>query len=158
MTGAGGAAARKGRRSHTIVAMADSENSPVVTGEGYAVGGLDDLGEGLGFRKIRRALGVTEFGVNAIVLPPSHETGRHYHDEQQELYFVHRGRVAIEFGDGSSHEMGPGGLARVDAPTVRRIRNLSDSEEAVYVIVGARGGYVGRDGKLPPGETSRLGT
>ncbi|HEX6229069.1 MAG TPA: cupin domain-containing protein [Solirubrobacterales bacterium] len=131
--------------------MADASESD--DGDGYRVAHLDELGEGPGFRKIRRALGVTAFGVNAIVLPPSYETGRHYHDEQQELYFLHRGRVAIEFGDGSSHELEPGGLARVDASTVRRIRNLSDSEEAVYLVVGGKGGYVGRDGRLPEGET-----
>ena len=45
-------------------------------------------------------------------------TGGHLHEEQEELYFLHRGRIAIEFGDGQD-------------------------------------GYVGRDGKLPPGEESR---
>jgi len=124
-------------------------------GEGYAVAQLEGLGQGPGFRKIRKELGVTAFGVNAIVLPPSYATGSHYHDEQEELYFVHRGRVELEFGDGSKEELGPGGLAWVDAPTPRRIRNLSDSEEAVYLIVGGKGGYVGRDGHLAPGETHR---
>lgn len=124
----------------------------VVEGVGYAVAHLGDLGEGPGFRKVRKALGVEAFGVNGIVLPPSFETGPHFHDEQQELYFVHRGRVAIEFGDGTSHELGPGGFARVDAATVRRLRNLSDSEDAVYVVVGGKDGYVGRDGRLPDGE------
>ena len=137
--------------------MAEPEDKGPVTGEGYAVANLSDLGEGAGFRKIRKALGVTAFGVNAIVLPPSYATGRHYHEMQEELYFLHRGRIAIEFGDGSSHELETGGLARVDAATVRRIRNLSDSEEAVYVIVGGKDGYVGRDGKLPEGEVSRFG-
>ncbi len=126
-------------------------------GDGYAVANLDDLGEGYGFRKIRKGLDVTAFGVNAIVIPPSYETGRHLHDEQEELYFVHSGHIAIEFGDGTSHELGPGGLARVDAPTIRKIRNLSDSEDAAYVVVGGKDGYVGRDGKLPPGEQSRFG-
>jgi quercetin dioxygenase-like cupin family protein len=128
------------------------EPAEVVEGEGYSVAHLDGLGEGPGFRKIRRALGVDAFGANAIVLPPSYVSGRHFHDEQQELYFVHSGRVAIEFGDGTSHELGPGGLARVDAPTVRGLRNLDDSEEAVLVVVGGKGGYVGRDGRLPEGE------
>jgi mannose-6-phosphate isomerase-like protein (cupin superfamily) len=126
-------------------------------GKGYAVANLDELGEGPGFRKIRKELGVNAFGVNAIVLPPAYETGRHYHEQQEELYFLHSGRIAIEFGDGSSHELEPGGLARVDASTVRKIRNLSDSEDAVYVVVGGKGGYVGRDGKLPEGEVSRFG-
>jgi quercetin dioxygenase-like cupin family protein len=129
----------------------------VTKGEGYAVANLRDLGEGPGFRKIRKELGVTAFGVNGVVLPPAYETGRHLHEEQEELYFLHSGRIAIEFGDGSTHELEPGGLAWVDAPTVRRVRNLSDSEEAVYVVVGGKGGYVGRDGKLPEGEVSRFG-
>ena len=126
-----------------------------ISGDGYAVSSLDALGEGPGFRKIRSNLGVTAFGANAIVLPPTYETGRHYHDEQEELYFLHSGRIAIEFGDGSSHQLDPGGLAWVDASTVRKIRNLSDSDDAVYVVVGAKDGYVGRDGRQPEGETHR---
>jgi len=131
------------------------DSSRAIMGDGYAVARLEDLGEGPGFRKIRRELGVTAFGVNAIVLPPSYETGSHMHDEQEELYFVHRGEVEFEFGDGSTQRLGPGGLARVDAPTPRRVRNLSDSEEAVYLVVGGKGGYVGRDGRLAPGETHK---
>jgi quercetin dioxygenase-like cupin family protein len=135
-----------------------SETTEQVTkGDGYAVANLSDLGEGYGFRKVRKSLGVNAFGVNAIVLPPSYETGRHYHEQQEELYFLHKGHIAIEFGDGSKHELEPGGLAWVDASTVRKLRNLSDSEDAVYVIVGGKDGYVGRDGKLPEGEVSRFG-
>ena len=133
------------------------ETDAIVRGDGYAVANLGDLGEGYGFRKIRKELGVSAFGVNGIVIPPSYETGRHLHEEQEELYFLHSGRIEIEFGDGSTHELGPGGLAWVDAPTVRKVRNLSDSEDAVYVVVGGKDGYVGRDGKLPEGEVSRFG-
>jgi quercetin dioxygenase-like cupin family protein len=117
-------------------------------GDGYAVGTLDDMGEGPGFRKVRHALGVTAFGVNAIVLPPRSESRRHYHDEQQEVYFVHSGTLEFHFGDGSVHRLGPGGIARVDAPTVRHVRNPTD-EEAVYVCFGGKDGYVGRDGQVP---------
>ncbi len=123
--------------------------------DGYSVSSLSELGEGPGFRKIRTPLGVTAFGINAIVLPPSYETGSHYHDEQEELYFLHSGRVEIEFGDGSTHVLEPGGLARVAPATTRKVRNLSNSEEAVYVVVGGKDGYVGRDGKLAEGETHR---
>jgi quercetin dioxygenase-like cupin family protein len=131
------------------------EVQDVVEGDGYAVANVDALAEGPGFRKIRRQLGVTAFGVNAIELPAGFATGRHYHDEQEELYFVHRGRVEFTFGDGSTHELGPGGLARVDASTVRQIKCIGD-ENALYVIAGGKDGYVGRDGKLPEGETSRV--
>ncbi|HWF32081.1 MAG TPA: cupin domain-containing protein [Solirubrobacteraceae bacterium] len=136
--------------------MAASTDYPGVTeGEGYAVGSLDDLGDGPGFRKIRKGLGVTAFGVNAIVLPPGIETGFHYHDKQQELYFVHRGAVEIEFGDDSVHALAAGGMARVDAATVRKLRNRGDVE-AVYVCAGAADGYVGRDGRVREGDEERV--
>jgi quercetin dioxygenase-like cupin family protein len=126
-------------------------------GDGYAVSSIDELGEGYGFRKIRKGLGVQELGMNAIVMPAGIETGNHYHDEQEEVYFVHRGVIEMTFGDGRSHRLEAGGVARVDAPTVRRVKNVGE-EDAVYVVVGAKGGYVGRDGKLPEGETSRFGS
>jgi quercetin dioxygenase-like cupin family protein len=128
----------------------------VFEGDGYAVANVGALADGPGFRKVRRALGVTAFGVNAIEIPPGYETGRHYHDEQEELYFVHRGRIEMGFGDGSSWVLGPGGVARVDAPTVRKITNVGD-EPAIYLVAGGKDGYVGRDGRLPEDETSRFG-
>jgi mannose-6-phosphate isomerase-like protein (cupin superfamily) len=130
----------------------------VTEGDGWAVApDLDAVGEGYGFRKIRRQLGVDAFGVNLIVIPPGYETGSHYHERQQELYFVHRGTIEIEFGDGSKHELREGGAARVDASTVRKIRNLDDSTDAQYLVVGGEGGYVGRDGLLPEGESNPRG-
>ena len=80
--------------------MAD-EVQETIEGEGYAVSSLDAMGEGPGFRKIRKEVGVTAFGINAIVMPPGIETGFHYHDQQEEVYFVHRGTIEMEFGDGS---------------------------------------------------------
>lgn len=126
------------------------------TGDGWAVANLDELGEGPGFKKIRRELDVKEFGVNAIAMPEGMSSGFHFHDEQEELYFVHSGEIEIEFGDGSKHRLGPGGLARVDAATHRKVENVG-SGEATYVIVGAKGGYVGRDGQVPEGD-SRMRT
>ena len=132
--------------------MADEQGMGVVEGEGYAVANISDLGEGWGFRKIRKGLGVTAFGVNAIVVPPGYHAGHHFHDEQEELYFLHSGRIEIEFGDGTKHVLEPGGLARVDASTVRGLRNMSESEDAVYICVGGKDGYVGRDGQVPEGK------
>ena len=124
--------------------------------DGWAVGSVDEMGDGYGFRKIRKELGVEAFGVNAVVLPPGHESGRHFHERQEELYIVLRGEIEFRFGDDEERRvLGPGGLARVDAPTVRGVRNTSDSEDAMYICVGGAGGYVGRDGVLPEGETRR---
>lgn len=134
---------------------AAGEYPNVRRGNGYAVAQLEDLGEGPGFRKVRKGLGVSAFGVNAIVLPPGIETGFHYHEQQEELYFVHRGEIEMEFGDGSVEKLREGGLARVDAATPRKIRNVG-SVDAVYVIAGGKDGYVGRDGRAPEGEQQRV--
>jgi mannose-6-phosphate isomerase-like protein (cupin superfamily) len=122
----------------------------VTVGEGYAVGRIGDLGEGYGFRKVRRGLSVTAFGVNALVRPAGYETKWHYHDLQEELYFVHRGAIEMEFGDGTTHRLGEGTFARVDASTVRRIRILGPGD-TVYVCAGGKDGYVGHDGHTPEG-------
>jgi len=129
-------------------------NDPTA-GDGWAVADLDALGEGPGFRKVRQTLGVTAFGANAVVLPPAYSTGRHFHDRQEELYLVFRGEIEFEFGDGELQTLGPGGLARVDPATVRRLRNTSETEEATYFCFGGADGYVGRDGHLAEGETRR---
>ena len=114
---------------------------------GYTFSSLDALGSGQGFRKVRRALGVTAFGVNGVVYPPGYEGFLHYHDTQDELYFVHRGRARVEVG-GETRELGEGGLVHVESTTPRRISNASDSEELVLLVVGGKDGYVERDGHL----------
>ena len=111
-----------------------------------AFSSLDELGDGPGFRKVRQALGVTAFGVNAVVYPSGHEGFEHYHDTQDELYFVHRGRVLVEVG-GESRELGEGGLLHVESTTPRKVSNPFD-EDAVLFIVGGCNGYVERDGHL----------
>ena len=113
-----------------------------IAGDGWAVGSIEGMGEGPGFRKVRRELDVKAFGVNAVVMPPGYASGPHYHDRQEELYEEY-------------HVLGPGGLARVDAATVRRFRNTSDTEDAVYLCVGGEGGYVGRDGRTVEGRPPR---
>jgi mannose-6-phosphate isomerase-like protein (cupin superfamily) len=113
----------------------------------YAFGSLDELGDGPGFRKVRRALDVKAFGVNGIVMSPGMEGFEHFHYEQDELYFVHRGRARVEIG-GETRELGEGGLLYVESTTPRKVSNASDTDELVLLVVGGRGGYVERDGML----------
>jgi len=114
---------------------------------GYAFSYVDELGEGFGFRKVRSALGVTAFGVNAIVYPPGYVGFKHWHDQQDELYFVHRGRARVEVGD-EMRELGEGGLVHVESTTPRLLSNASETEDLVLLVVGGKGGYVERDGHL----------
>jgi mannose-6-phosphate isomerase-like protein (cupin superfamily) len=114
---------------------------------GHAFGSIDELGEGYGFRKVRVPLGVTAFGVNAIVYPPGYEGFNHYHDVQDELYFVHAGTARVEVG-GEERLLGPGGLVHVESTTPRKISNASETEDLVLLAVGGKDGYVQRDGHM----------
>jgi mannose-6-phosphate isomerase-like protein (cupin superfamily) len=120
----------------------------------HAFGSLDELGDGPGFRKVRQALDVEAFGVNAVVFPPAFVGFLHYHDEQDELYFVHSGRARVEVED-ETRELGPGGLFHVTSTTPRRVSNASDSEDLVVLVVGGKGGYVPRDGHIDDPEEQR---
>lgn len=113
----------------------------------YAFGSIDELGDRPGFRKIRAALGVTAFGVNAMVLAPGAEGFDHYHETQDELYFVHRGRARFEVG-GEVRELEAGGLCHVESTTPRKYSNASETEELVLLMIGGKDGYVARDGIL----------
>ncbi|MBA3842793.1 MAG: cupin domain-containing protein [Actinobacteria bacterium] len=113
---------------------------------GYQVSSLDELGEGYGFRKVRQPLGVTAFGVNALVFPPNYDGPAHFHDLQDELYFVHRGTATFDF-DGAVHNVGEGGVVHVESTTHRKVSNLTD-EDLVLFVVGGKDGYVPRDGQL----------
>jgi len=114
---------------------------------GHSFSSLDELGDGPGFRKVRRGLGVTAFGVNAIVFPPGYKGFLHFHDEQDELYFVHAGTARVEVG-GETRELGPGGLVHVESTTPRRVSNASATDDLVVLVIGGKGGYVERDGHL----------
>lgn len=116
----------------------------------HAFASLDELGTGPGFRKIRPALDVVAFGVNAIVMPPGLEAFWHYHDEQDELYFVHGGTARMEVGDPGDPDvrrLEAGGLCHVSSTTPRRVSNVGD-DDLVLLVVGGKDGYVGRDGQL----------
>ena len=114
---------------------------------GYHVSSIDQLGEGYGFRKVRVALGITAFGVNALVFPPHYDGPAHYHDTQDELYFVHSGTARFDV-DGDERTLGPGGLCHVASTTPRKVSNASADEELVLLVVGGSGGYVERDGHM----------
>ena len=106
---------------------------------------IDDLGDGV-FRKLRRELGITAFGANALVLPPGTEWFNHFHETQDELYFVHRGTVGFEV-DGEEFELGPGGACYVESTTPRRFWNAGD-DNLVILAIGGKDGYVERDGQM----------
>lgn len=132
--------------------MSDLQVEPI-KGRGWSAANVDGLGDGPGFRKVRGELGVTEMGVNAIVMPAGIGSGTHWHERQEEVYFVHKGTLRFTFGeqDDETVTVGPGGVVRVAAETQRSIANVG-GDEAMYICFGAQGGYVGRDGMHREGQ------
>jgi mannose-6-phosphate isomerase-like protein (cupin superfamily) len=112
----------------------------------HAFGSIDELGDNYGFRKVRVPLGITAFGANVIVYPPGAQGVNHFHDVQDELYFVHSGTARFEV-DGEERVLGPGGLCHVESTTARKVSNAGD-EDLVLLVVGGKDGYVERDGQV----------
>ncbi len=79
-------------------------------------------------------------------MPPGYQGFPHYHEEQDELYFVHSGTARVEV-DGEERLLGPGGMVHVASTTPRCVSNAGD-DDLLLLVVGGKGGYVARDGHL----------
>jgi len=113
----------------------------------HSFGSIKELGEGYGFRKVRAPLGVTAFGANVIVYPPGYQGFHHFHDTQDELYFVHAGSARVEV-EGEERTLGAGGLLHVESTTPRKVSNASEDEDLVLLVIGGKDGYIERDGHM----------
>ena len=97
------------------------------------------------FVSLRRALGVTSFGLNEITLQPRQRGRIHRHREQEEVYLVLRGSLTVAFED-EEHELAEGQLMRVAPATRRQLLNRGD-EPCVVVAIGGAGEHESRDGE-----------
>jgi mannose-6-phosphate isomerase-like protein (cupin superfamily) len=113
------------------------------------------------FVALRRALGVTTFGLNQMVLQPGQQGRIHRHERQEEVYLVLEGTLTLAI-EGEERDLGPGELARV-APEVRRQLLNRGPGRCLVVAMGGANPHEGRDGiayrswgetvGLPPQET-----
>jgi uncharacterized cupin superfamily protein len=84
---------------------------------------------------VRRSLGVSTFGINAVELPPGDsipehdETGR----DHEELFLVLEGAPTL-FVDGADHPLREGSFARLDPDRVRTVRNDGESVARVLIV------------------------
>jgi mannose-6-phosphate isomerase-like protein (cupin superfamily) len=98
------------------------------------------------FVSLRRALGVTSFGLNQLTLQPGQRGRIHRHRRQEEVYLVLRGRLTVVF-ENEERELGEGQLLRVAPETRRQLVNRSDGACVVVAIGGAGEEHVARDGE-----------
>jgi hypothetical protein len=121
----------------------------------HAFSSLDELGDGYGFRKIRKALGVDRVRRQRDRLSAGYE-GR--------ALPRHAGRAVLRApGPRPRRRRRRDARARRgralprESTTPRRISNAGD-EDAIVFVVGGKGGYVERDGHLVErGSTCRAG-
>jgi uncharacterized cupin superfamily protein len=97
------------------------------------------------FLSLRRALGVTSFGLNQITLQPGQRGRIHRHREQEEVYLVLHGTLTIVL-ENEQHELTECQLLRVAPPIRRQLMNAGDVP-CIVVAIGGAGEHVGRDGE-----------
>jgi uncharacterized cupin superfamily protein len=97
------------------------------------------------FVSLRRALGVTSFGINQILLRPGQRGRIHRHAQQEEVYLVLSGTLTL-IVEGEAHELERGRLARV-APDVRRQLANRHGEDVLILALGGAIEHIGRDGE-----------
>jgi uncharacterized cupin superfamily protein len=101
--------------------------------------------EGDSFQSLRRELGVSSFGINAITLRPGQRGRVHVHERQEEVYLVLEGELTL-IVEGEEHVLAVGDLSRVPAPTRRQLTNAGPAPARVLAL-GAYGEHEGRDGR-----------
>jgi mannose-6-phosphate isomerase-like protein (cupin superfamily) len=96
------------------------------------------------FVSLRRALGVSTFGMNLIVLQPRQRGRIHRHERQEEVYLVLEGTLTLVV-EGEELDLGEGELARVGPGVRRQLINRGPGRLALIALGGAEA-HEGRDG------------
>lgn len=107
-----------------------------------------DPDHGERFLSLRRALGVTSFGINQMVLQPGQRMRIHRHRRQEEVYLVLEGTLTVAI-EGDETELGRGELMRV-APEVRRQLINYGPGRVLLVALGGGAEHDGRDAEAFP--------
>jgi mannose-6-phosphate isomerase-like protein (cupin superfamily) len=102
-----------------------------------------DFGHGERLLSLRRALGVTSFGINQMILQPGQRMRIHRHARQEEVYLVLEGALTVVV-EGDETELGRGELMRV-APEVRRQLINHGPDRVILIALGAGAEHDGRD-------------
>jgi uncharacterized cupin superfamily protein len=97
------------------------------------------------FQLLRRALGVTAFGINLLVLQPGQRSRVHVHERQEEVYLVLEGELTL-IVEGTEHRLGPDAIVRVGPSTRRQLVNATGSK-VVLLALGGAGEHFSRDAR-----------
>lgn len=89
--------------------------------------------------RLAKSVGVSQFGVNRVVLEPgSYSALRHWHESEDEFVYVLQGELVL-IDDNGEHPLREGTVVGFPAgvPNAHHITNRS-SQSATYLVVGSR--------------------
>lgn len=104
-----------------------------------------DPDRGESFVSLRRALGVSSFGLNQMVLAPGQRGRIHRHQRQEEVYLVLEGTLSLVV-EGEESQLQTGELIRV-GPAVRRQLVNRGPGRLVLLALGGATEHEARDGE-----------
>jgi len=116
----------------------DVNKVPLDTASGYPPP-FNKAVQGRGRKRLGRAAGLTQFGVNLCTLKPgAASTHRHWHENEDEFVYVLSGEVVLREDDGET-VLKPGDAAAWKAGVANGhcLINRSD-RDAVFIEVGTR--------------------
>lgn len=95
------------------------------------------------FSPLRKPLGVSAFGINALVLQPGQRMRVHVHEHQEEVYLVLEGELTV-IVEREEHVLRPDDVLRVAPSVKRQLVNAGDAR-TVLVALGGTGDHHSRD-------------
>jgi len=116
----------------------DVANLPVDSRTGYPAP-FDRVAQGRERKRLGKAVGLDQFGVNLTTLKPGAASAlRHWHEREDELVYVLQGEVAL-IEDGGEQILRPGDAAgfKANSGNGHHLVNRS-SRDAVYLEIGTR--------------------
>ena len=105
---------------------------PIGYGEGEKFAGRAE-------RRLAKAVGLTQFGVNHVTLAPGASTAsRHWHEAEDEFVYVLAGQPTLVDENGS-HVLGAGSVIGFPAGVANAHHLINNSADAaVLIVVGSR--------------------
>jgi uncharacterized cupin superfamily protein len=106
---------------------------------GFTISGTEDIERSGNWLLVRRALGLSAFGLNMVDIEPGE--GIPEHDEtardQEEVFLALAGGATIVI-DGEEHDLPEGSFARLDPEATRTVTNKGDQTIRVLIASAPR--------------------
>ena len=104
--------------------------------DGVTIAHLDDCERTGGWSLVRRTLGLSAFGMNAVTIPPGEQIPEHDETrrDQEEVFLALEGDATLVI-EGEGRPLPQGTFARLDPAVTRTVRN--ETEAPVRLLIAS---------------------